>query len=92
MKYFRSNDNGKSWTLSQIKIVPDKNGKIPSMHMNEHGITLQKGKYNGRLIRPSRYYNAKNSSERKSLYKSKKCGRANTPMLFTVMIEDTLGT
>ena len=72
LKIFRSNDNGKSWKSSQIKILPDRNGKIPSMHMNEHGITLQKGKYNGRLIRPSRYYNAKNSSERKSLYKSKK--------------------
>ena len=31
--------------ISQIKILPDKNGMIPSMHMNEHGITLQKGKY-----------------------------------------------
>ena len=72
LKIFRSNDNGKSWKSSQIKILPDRNGMIPSMHMNEHGITLQKGKYNGRLIRPSRYYNAKNSSERKSLYKSKK--------------------
>ena len=72
LKTFRSSDNGKSWKLSQIKILPDKNGKIPSMHMNEHGITLKKGKYKGRLIRPSRYYNAKNSSERKSMYKSKK--------------------
>ena len=69
---YRSRDNGKSWKFSQIKILPDKNGKIPSMHMNEHGITLLRGKYRGRLIRPTRYYNAKNSSERKLMYKSKK--------------------
>lgn len=71
LKTFRSKDNGKSWESFKIKIIPDKNGKIPSMHMNEHGITLLKGKYRERLIRPSRYYNAKNSSERKSMYKSK---------------------
>ena len=69
---YRSRDNGKSWKFSQIKVLPDKNGKIPSMHMNEHGITLLRGKYRGRLIRPTRYYNAKNSSERKLMYKSKK--------------------
>ena len=40
--------------------------------MNEHGITLLRGKYRGRLIRPTRNYNAKNSSERKLMYKSKK--------------------
>jgi len=31
--------------------------------MNEHGITLKKGKYSGRLIRPSRYYGENNSKE-----------------------------
>ena len=40
----RSNDNGKSWKLNQIKIIPIQMVKF-SMHMNEHGITLKKGKY-----------------------------------------------
>ena len=31
------------------------------MHMNEHGVTLKKGKYEGRLIRPARYYGNNNS-------------------------------
>ena len=68
----RSKDNGKSWEPYKIKIIPDKNGIIPSMHMNEHGITLRKGKYKGRLIRPSRYYNVESSSKRKWMYSNAK--------------------
>jgi sialidase-1 len=40
--------------------------------MNEHGISLKSGKFRGRLIRPTRFYNAKNSSERKFMYSSAK--------------------
>tara|TARA_B100001175_G_scaffold305162_1_gene301969 strand:+ start:2810 stop:4006 length:1197 start_codon:yes stop_codon:yes gene_type:complete len=72
LKCFRSKDNGKTWNLSEIKILPDKNGIIPSMHMNEHGITLKNEKFKGRLVRPSRFYNAKSSSERKLMYSSAK--------------------
>ena len=72
LKTFRSKDNGKSWEPYKIKIIPDKNGIIPSMHMNEHGITLRKGKYKGRLIRPSRYYNVESSSKRKWMYSNAK--------------------
>ena len=31
-------------------------GQVPSMHMNEAGITLRHGKYAGRLLRAARYY------------------------------------
>ena len=65
IKCYRSIDNGKTWDESEIIIFPDSNGIIPSMHMNEHGITLKNKKYKGRLIRPSRFYNAKSSAERK---------------------------
>lgn len=72
LKCYRSKDNGKTWEIGPIKISADKNGVIPSMHMNEHGITLKKEKYKGRLIRPSRFYNAKSSAERKLMYSSAK--------------------
>ena len=72
IKCYRSVDNGKTWDESEIFIFPDSNGIIPSMHMNEHGITLKNKKYKGRLIRPSRFYNAKSSAERKLMYSSAK--------------------
>ncbi|MDG1967866.1 MAG: sialidase family protein [Flavobacteriaceae bacterium] len=72
LKCYRSKDNGKTWEVSPIKISADKNGVIPSMHMNEHGITLKNEEYKGRLIRPSRFYNAKSSAERKLMYSSLK--------------------
>ena len=72
IKCYRSIDNGKTWDESEIIIFPDSNGIIPSMHMNEHGITLKNKKYKGRLIRPSRFYNAKSSAERKLMYSSAK--------------------
>jgi len=37
---------------------------VPSMHMNEHGITLRHGEHKGRLIRPSRFYAGKNEQAR----------------------------
>lgn len=57
---YRSQDDGKSWKADKTKIDPDKNGNLPSMHMNEHGITLRHGPHRGRLIRASRYYGKKN--------------------------------
>ncbi|MEX2591871.1 MAG: sialidase family protein [Anditalea sp.] len=60
---FRSRDHGKSWTEEEIVIYPDVNGNIPSMCMNERGITLQYGKYAGRLIRPARVYAGGNDPE-----------------------------
>ena len=60
---FRSKDNGKTWTEEKITIHPDSKGNIPSMCMNEHGITLTRGEYAGRLIRPSRVYAGGNDTE-----------------------------
>lgn len=57
---YRSSDDGLTWKKETPKIAPDSKGHAPSMHMNEHGITLQHGKHKGRLIRPSRYYGKKN--------------------------------
>ena len=55
-----SSDDGKSWNKIETNIKPDSRGNDPSMHMNEHGITLRHGKHKGRLIRPSRWYAGKN--------------------------------
>ena len=53
---YRSTDDGKTWNVQPVTIRPDNQGNMPSMHMNEHGITLQHGEHKGRLIRPSRHY------------------------------------
>ena len=55
-----SSDDGKSWKKIPTMIKPDSKGNAPSMHMNEHGITLRHGKHKGRLIRPSRWYAGQN--------------------------------
>jgi len=57
---YRSKDDGNTWQTDQTKFSPDAKGNLPSMHMNEHGITVRHGKHKGRLIRPSRYYGIKN--------------------------------
>ena len=53
---YRSTDHGKSWKAEEVVIHPDSNGNVPSMHMNEHGITLLHGPHAGRLLRPTRWY------------------------------------
>jgi len=60
----RSNDHGKTWREQDTVIHPDGNGNVPSMCMNEHGITLRHGKHKGRLLRPSRWYAGKNERAR----------------------------
>lgn len=57
---YKSGDDGKNWKPVDAEIVPDAQGNRPSMHMNEHGITLRRGPHAGRLIRPSRFYAGKN--------------------------------
>jgi sialidase-1 len=57
---YKSSDDGKSWQKIPTNIKPDSKGNAPSMHMNEHGITLRHGEHKGRLIRPSRWYAGKN--------------------------------
>lgn len=60
---YRSRDDGRTWQADSVTIRPDGNGRMPSMHMNEHGITLNYGKHKGRLIRPSRFYGKGNRPE-----------------------------
>jgi len=58
---YRSRDQGKTWTADEDTVIrPDSLGNAPSMHMNEHGITLRHGPHRGRLIRATRYYAGKN--------------------------------
>ncbi len=57
---YRSQDHGASWSVLETTIKPDSQDHIPSMHMNEHGITLRHGAKAGRLIRPARHYAGKN--------------------------------
>jgi sialidase-1 len=53
---YRSTDHGKSWEAQEVVIRPNSEGHVPSMHMNEHGITLRRGNHAGRLLRPTRWY------------------------------------
>lgn len=56
LRIYRSTDHGKTWKPQEVVIQPNSLGHVPSMSMNEHGITLHRGKHKGRLIRPSRWY------------------------------------
>lgn len=60
---YRSRDDGRSWQAEKPAISPDSKGQMPSMHMNEHGITLKHGDHKGRLLRPSRFYGKGNRPE-----------------------------
>lgn len=57
---YRSTDDGLTWKAEKPTIHPDSLGNVPSMHMNEHGITLRHSSNKGRLLRPARYYGKKN--------------------------------
>lgn len=63
LKIYRSQDDGRTWKLQPVTLRPDRAGRMPSMHMNEHGIALRHGKHRGRLIRPSRFYGQGNRPE-----------------------------
>jgi sialidase-1 len=60
---YRSHDGGKIWSAEPFVAFMDSRGNAPSMHMNEHGITLRHGKFKGRLIRTTRYYGKKNGHD-----------------------------
>lgn len=60
---YRSKDDGLTWSAEKPTIKPNRRGDMPSMHMNEHGITLRHGEHAGRLIRPTRFYGAGNRPE-----------------------------
>ena len=57
---YRSKDHGKSWSPMEVVIRPDTNGNVPSLHMNEAGITLRHGRHAGRIIRAARHYAGRN--------------------------------
>ena len=57
---YRSTDHGRTWGPMEVVIKPDANSNVPSMHMNEAGITLRHGKHAGRIIRAARHYGKKN--------------------------------
>lgn len=61
---YRSKDHGKTWSPMESVIKPDTNGNVPSMHMNESGITLRHGKYAGRIIRAARHYAGRNHRDK----------------------------
>ena len=64
LKIYRSEDRGKTWQPQEGTVIkPDSQGHVPSMHMNEHGITLRHGENKGRLVRPTRWYGKKNARE-----------------------------
>ena len=63
LSVYRSKDQGRNWTIQEVAIHPDAQGNVPSMHMNEHGITLRRGPHAGRLLRPARSYAGGNQRE-----------------------------
>ncbi len=64
LKVFKSGDHGKTWGEVKAVIKPDSLGNVPSMHMNDRGITLRHGEHKGRIIRPSRWYAGRNAREK----------------------------
>lgn len=60
---YRSQDDGKTWAAEKPVVHVDRKGNVPSMHMNEHGLTLRHGEHAGRLIRPSRFYGKRNHKD-----------------------------
>lgn len=63
---YRSADHGASWTADQDTVIHPLHrksaGLVPSMHMNERGITLKFGDRRGRLIRTTGNYMGGNIS------------------------------
>ena len=61
---YRSEDGGKTFKAQKTVVHADSEGNVPSMCMNEHGITLRHGEHAGRLLRPARWYAGKNDRAR----------------------------
>ncbi len=57
---FCSRDHGLTWSSQSLSIQDDSQSHSPSLHMNEHGLTLLREDFAGRLIRPTRYYGPAN--------------------------------
>lgn len=63
LNLYRSHDDGVTWKRSEFVLRPDREGRMPSMHMNEHGVSLTKGENVGRLVRATRFYGKGNRPE-----------------------------
>ena len=63
LSMYRSVDDGRSWRRDETTVRGDLHGNVPSMHMNEAGITLRRGEHAGRLVRAARWYAAGNRGE-----------------------------
>lgn len=63
LNLYRSRDDGITWVKDDFKIQPDAEGRMPSMHMNEHGVTITRGEHAGRLVRATRFYGKGNRPE-----------------------------
>ena len=53
---YRSQDCGLTWGEAEAAFGQDDRGFLPSLHMSEHGVTLRRGEWEGRLLRPARVY------------------------------------
>ncbi len=63
LNIYRSSDDGVTWKASEFVIHGDGEGRVPSMHMNEHGVTLSHAPHAGRLVRATRFYGEGNRPE-----------------------------
>lgn len=63
---YRSRDQGRSWTREEETVIyplhRKATGFVPTMHMNERGITLRHGPHKGRLLRATGNYMGGNIS------------------------------
>lgn len=67
LRIYRSEDDGHTWAMdAAASCKPDSAGRVPSMHMNEHGIALQLGEHRGRLLRCARWYGSGDASNQYS--------------------------
>ena len=53
---YRSRDAGRTWEAQEAVFGENAEGFVPSLHMSEHGVALQRGPHAGRLLRPARVY------------------------------------
>jgi hypothetical protein len=55
-RVYRSTDHGQTWQPIPADFKTDRHGYVPALHMSEKGLTLQRGPYPSRLLRPARVY------------------------------------
>ena len=68
---YRSKDHGLTWAKEKIEIKPDKNGWYATTYCCDPGITIQHGKYKGRLVMPSQVFVGPINSDGSRIYLNK---------------------